>query len=146
MDRTPIVTVLLICIHHPMGWAATTPRKDSAMEPNQFTDSERLAIGKEIYDGLLTIPEAAKKYGTNYNVARTCLRKYRRQGKLPPKRGGSHVAAKPRIAPGMDELSSMDKEQLIDEVIKARAEAERAKKGYTVKGGGAEKEFIFLGN
>ena len=54
-----------------MGWAATTPRKDSAMEPNQFTDSERLAIGKEIYDGLLTIPEAAKKYGTNYNVART---------------------------------------------------------------------------
>ncbi len=116
------------------------------MEPNQFTDSERLAIGKEIYDGLLTIPEAAKKYETSYNVARTCLRKYRRQGNLPPKRGGSHVAAKPCIAPGMDELSSMDKEQLIDEVIKARAEAERAKKGYAVKGGGAEKEFIFLGN
>ena len=56
------------------------------------------------------------------------------------------MAAKPRIAPGMDELSSMGKEQLIDEVIKARAEAERAKKGYTVKGGGAEKEFIFLWN
>ena len=65
------------------------------MEPNQFTDSGSLAIGKETCDGLLTIPEAAKKYETSYNVARTCLGKYRRQGNLPPKRGGSYVAAKP---------------------------------------------------
>ena len=99
------------------------------MEQHSFTESERLDIGREIYDGLLTIPEAAAKYGTTYGVARTCLRKYRRQGNLPPKRGGSHVSAKPRANPNMEELSSMDREQLIDEVIKARAEAERAKKG-----------------
>lgn len=146
MDRTILVTLSLTCIHHPMGWAAHAPGKDSQMEQHSFTESERLDIGKEIYDGLLTIPEAAAKYGTTYGVARTCLRKYRRQGNLPPKHGGSHVSAKPRTNPSMEELSSMDREQLIDEVIRARVEAERAKKGYMVKGGGAEKEFISLGN
>ena len=40
----------------------------------------------------------------------------------------------------------MDEEELIDEVIKARVETERAKKGYAVKGGGPEKEFISLSN
>lgn len=116
------------------------------MEYPTFTDSERLDIGKEIYDGHLSIPEAAKKYATTYGVARTCLRKYRALNDLPPKRGGSHLAAKPRPQAGMDELCSMGREQLIDEVIKARAEAERAKKGYTAKGGGAAKEFTPLGN
>lgn len=45
-----------------------------------------------------------------------------------------------------DDLSNLSKEELIDEVIKARVETERAKKGYTVKGGGAEKEYISLKN
>lgn len=44
------------------------------------------------------------------------------------------------------DLESLSKEQLIDEIIKARVEAERAKKGYTVKGDGQEKEFISLKN
>ena len=44
------------------------------------------------------------------------------------------------------DLESLSKEQLIDEIIKARVEAERAKKGYTVKGDGQEKEFIGLKN
>ena len=38
----------------------------------------------------------------------------------------------------------MSTDQLISEVIKARVEAERAKKGYVVKGGCPEKEFINL--
>ena len=44
------------------------------------------------------------------------------------------------------DLESLSKEQLIDEIIEARVEAERAKKGYTVKGDGQEKEFISLKN
>ena len=44
------------------------------------------------------------------------------------------------------DLESLSKEQLIDEIIKARVEAERAKKGYTVKGDDQEKEFISLKN
>ena len=45
-----------------------------------------------------------------------------------------------------DGLESLSREELIDDVIKARVETERAKKGYVVKGGGLEKEFISLNN
>lgn len=45
-----------------------------------------------------------------------------------------------------NDLEFLSKEELIDEVIKARIETERAKKGYAVKGGGQEKEFISLSN
>ena len=43
-----------------------------------------------------------------------------------------------------EDLESMSTDQLINEVIKARVEAERAKKGYVVKRGGPEKKFINL--
>ena len=43
-----------------------------------------------------------------------------------------------------EDLESMSTDQLISEVIKARVEAERAKKGYVVKGSCPEKEFINL--
>ena len=42
----------------------------------------------------------------------------------------------------LDELGRLSKQQLIAEVIKARIEAERAKKGYEVEGGGQTKEFM----
>ena len=38
----------------------------------------------------------------------------------------------------------MTKDQLIDELIRAKAGELRAKKGYEVKGDGANKEFISL--
>lgn len=43
-------------------------------------------------------------------------------------------------------LSSLSKEELIDEVIKAKVGEARAKKGYEMKGGGANKEFVILNN
>lgn len=43
-----------------------------------------------------------------------------------------------------DDLESLSKDQLIDEVIKARIETERVKKGYAVKESGQGKEFISL--
>ena len=44
------------------------------------------------------------------------------------------------------DLGSMSKEELINELIKAKANELRAKKGYEVKGVGANKEFIPLSN
>ena len=41
---------------------------------------------------------------------------------------------------------NMTKEELIDELILAKANELRAKKGYEVRGVGANKEFIFLNN
>ena len=40
----------------------------------------------------------------------------------------------------------MSKEELINELIKAKANELRAKKGYEVKGDGADKEFVPINN
>ena len=40
----------------------------------------------------------------------------------------------------------MTKEELIKEIMKKDIEVARAKKGYTVKGGGKTKEFITINN
>ncbi len=101
-------------------------------------------VGKQIYDRLLTIPLAAEKYGVTYGVARRWLRSYRAAKGLPPMNQGFSKPMTDAEKASISELGSMTRDQLIDEVIKARADAERAKKGYTVKGGGAEKEFFSL--
>ena len=41
-----------------------------------------------------------------------------------------------------DDYASMTKEQLIEELMKARIRETRLKKGYTVKGVGAAKEYV----
>ena len=46
--------------------------------------------------------------------------------------------------PGLEEYESMTKEELIKELVRARIREERLKKGYEVKGVGAEKVFIPL--
>ena len=44
------------------------------------------------------------------------------------------------------EFREMSKEELINELIKAKANELRAKKGYEVKGVGANKEYVSLNN
>ena len=46
----------------------------------------------------------------------------------------------------LEDYQSMSKEQLIEELIKAKINEARAKKGYEVKGVGQNKEFISLNN
>lgn len=102
-------------------------------------------IGRQIYDHLLTIPSAAEKFGVTYSVARRWLREYRRTNRLPARNQGfSKAGTASGAKASCEDLEGMTRDQLIDEVIKARVEAERAKKGYTAKGGGAEKEFFSL--
>ena len=56
-------------------------------------------------------------------------------------------APKPVVLdPGLEEYESMTKEELIKELVRARIREERLKKGYEVKGVGAEKVFIPLSN
>lgn len=111
-----------------------------------FTKEERMQIGREIYTHEITISEAAEKYDVNWFTARSYMRQYRDLNNLPPMSDGQEElkAINKKKKQKYEDLESMSKEQLIDEVIKARVEAERAKKGYAVKGGGQEKEFINL--
>lgn len=120
---------------------------------NKYTLEERLEIGRQIYSHQLTVNEAAVKYDINHYTARDYMRYYRDKNNLPAMNSlyaKSQVPAstepKPKKYVKYDDLESLSKEELIDEVIKARVEAERTKKGYKVKGDGQEKEFISLKN
>ena len=104
----------------------------------KYTKEERLDIGRKIYDGEISRYEAAELYGINDQTARNYMRLYRDANQLPPKRGKRALSApscKDHRA-DMEELESMTKEQLIQELITARITEARLKKGYEVKGDG----------
>lgn len=71
---------------------------------------------------------------------------YKRSQGIPV---NSHNVSTPSIqsnSSDMQSYMSMSKEELINELIKAKANELRTKKGYEVKGVGADKEFIPLNN
>lgn len=114
----------------------------------RYTKEERLRIGREIYTNEITVYDASVKYQLNWYTTRQYLREYRKINNLQPKGNSSKQEEvqilKTNTKPKYDDLKEMSREELINEVIKARVEEERAKKGYKVKGGGAKKEFITL--
>ncbi len=112
----------------------------------KYTKEERLNIGREIYTHVISIGEAADKYDIDWYTARNYMRTYKDVNHLPSMSDGAEQlkALNEAKKNKFDDLESLTKDQLIDEVIKARIETERAKKGYAVKGSGQEKEFINL--
>ena len=100
----------------------------------KYSKEQRLLIGREIYSHELTLAQAAEKYQINPYTARDYMREYRDINHLEP------------MSDGSEDLQQMSKDELINEVIKARVAEERAKKGYLVKGDGQEKEFITSNN
>lgn len=104
----------------------------------KYTKEERLDIGRRIYDGELTPYEAADLYGINYYTARDYMRSYKEINKLPRKRKmNSQMTPLSKEPVGLEDLESMTKEELIREVVKARIQEARLKKGYEVKGDGS---------
>ena len=106
----------------------------------KYTKEERLDIGRRIYNGELTRFEAAAQYGVSENTARDYMRLYRDFNHLPPKNGTKCTVTPTSlqsIPADMEELAEMTKEELIQEVIKARIAEARLKKGYEVKGDGS---------
>lgn len=118
----------------------------------KYTLEQRLDIGREIYSRSITVNEAAIKYGINNYTAREYMRFYRDKNNLPPLNQNETIEISKKREKKKDQivdynsLESMTKDELIDEVIKARINIERAKKGYIVKGDGQEKAFISLNN
>lgn len=105
----------------------------------KYTKEERLDIGRQIYGGELTRFEAAAQYGISDQTARDYMRLYRDENHLPPKRAAKASIQAPSFqsaVAGMEELTSMTKEQLVQEILKARITEARLKKGYEVKGDG----------
>ena len=119
----------------------------------KYTKAERLDIGRRIYEGEIGRYQAAIEYGIHEHTARTYMRLYRDAYKLPPKNEKT-TTRKPRLAeaepistdPDLEEYASMTKEELIREIVRSKIREARLKKGYEVKGDGAEKVLSPLGS
>ena len=118
-----------------------------------ISKEQRIVIGKEIVDGLISAINAAEKYGISRATAQKYATDYRRANGLPVKSHRSRKIESPMITLknnassfDLEDYQSMSKEQLIEELIKAKINEARAKKGYEVKGVGQNKEFISLNN
>ena len=111
----------------------------------KYTKEERLDIGRRIYNNEFTRHEAMEEFDITETTGVNYIRMYRTQNNLPPRSCQDNPLKSKAVLPegktGYDEFDSMTREELIGEIIKARINEARAKKGYTVKGDGAEKTF-----
>ena len=117
----------------------------------KYTKEQRLDIAKRVYDGELTVEEAAVRYDLNPSSVKGYLRLYRAETGLPTRtrRKNARSYMQPSPEPGdssLKEYESMSKEELIDALVMARINEARLKKGYIVKGSGVEKEYLPIDN
>jgi transposase len=112
----------------------------------KFTREEKLDIGRQLYQKELTIGEAMKLYGMGRSTVTKCLTDYKRANGIPVRVQPSTRRPFTTAPTDIETYMSMSKEELINELIIAKANELRAKKGYEVKGVGASKEFVPLSN
>lgn len=119
-----------------------------------YTKEERCGIAEQIIKKEMSTTAMAAKLGLPRSTISAWVKNYR-DGKyegvtsVPLKDGENGKKANPkRKTPDIDleAYQTMTKEELINELIRAKANELRAKKGYEVKGDGADKEFISLRN
>lgn len=112
----------------------------------KYTKEQRLDIGYQIYNGKLSRYQAAEKYDISVQTARDYMRLYRDVNNLAPKKSGHNLSITSKSAQsvpsGIDDLEAMSKEDLINEIVKARINEARLKKGYEVKGDGSVIRYV----
>jgi len=112
-----------------------------------YTKEQRLDIGHQVYDGDITKYEAAEKYKISVHTVRDYMRLYRDVNNLPPRNGIYNIGAvandQSTVTPaGLKDFQAMTKEELVDALVMSKITEARLKKGYVVKGVGANKQFI----
>lgn len=120
----------------------------------KYSKEERIEVGRKIHDSGLSNLRAAEMYGISEESARRYRIMYEQSEGIehnPSKARKEKVNPAALIPPDEPlvsslDLSSMTKEELIEELMKSRIREARLKKGYIVKGVGAEKEYIPLDN
>ena len=113
----------------------------------KYTKEQRLDIGRGIYDDEITKYDAAEQYDISYQTARDYMRLYRNVNHLPPKRGrpSSSETSVQKPVPesiNLEVYEAMSKDELIQELLKARIAEARLKKGYEVKGDGSVIHYV----
>lgn len=109
----------------------------------KYTKDERLDIGRRIYQGEITLAAAATHYEIDYYTARAYLRLYKASinVSIPREISGHGDDNTLSDEPNASQYENMTREELLDELIRAKVNEARAKKGYEVKGDGRNKVF-----
>ena len=108
----------------------------------KYTKEQRLDIGRRVVEHEYTYAEAAEVYEISFPTVANYVKEFKSvnnvgiDGRFSRKRGATEEIE------SIEALSKLSKDELINEVIKAKIEEARAKKGYIVKGVGVNKEFI----
>ena len=102
------------------------------------TPEEKETIVLEYLDGRAGYKSVAQSHDINERLLHRWIEKYRENGieGLTSKKRGNN----PNLGKHNRHLSEVEK--LKKELLKKEIEIERLKKGYQVKGGGAQKEFV----
>ena len=100
---------------------------------------ERLNIGRRVFTQEISKEKGASEYNISITTVVNYVKEYMQANKISivPKVDTSEIIETP-------DYSMMSKEELINEIMKKDIEVARAKKGYTVKGGGKTKEYNIL--
>lgn len=112
----------------------------------KFTKDEQLDIGRRMYNKEITYIEAMNLYNISESCAHKYMTDYKKSQGIPLMQHSKSGSSIQLASSDMEAYMSMSKEELINELIKAKANELRAKKGYEVKGVGVNKEFIPLSN
>ena len=118
----------------------------------KYSKEERLEVGRKIHESGLSNLNAGIMFGISEESARRYRILYEQSQGIKHDSSRAHkcpVDTAALITPGepmssSDDYSSMTREELIEELMKSKIREARLKKGYLVKGGGADKEYILL--
>ena len=121
----------------------------------KYTYEERIEIGRVIYTTGLSCADAMDKYNLSHGSVERYISMYKEANGIKGTRSISNENPTPKQLSRVRQMTSdydietykaMSKEELIDEIIRAKVNEARAKKGYEVKGDGASKEYNSLSN
>jgi len=106
---------------------------------NMRTPEEKEAIVLEYLNGIVGYREVAAAHDVNSELLQRWIKKYRASG-IEGLRSRTGKHSNPKARKHNRHLSEVEK--LKKELLKKEIEIERLKKGYLVKGGGDQKEFV----
>lgn len=117
----------------------------------KYSLEEKMDIGRQMYLHEITYKDAMERYDISESCAHKYMTDYKRAQGIPLKQSGcrkesSFPLQSSGTSPDIETYMAMSKEELINELILAKANELRAKKGYEVKGVGADREYISLNN
>ena len=124
----------------------------------KYTKEERLKIGKQIHEARLSDRNASKLFGICEESARRYRILYEQTAGIEHIHLKNGTPSEPAMPPSVrnrkkgsstaadtaSDYESMTKEELIRELMEAKIREARLKKGYEVKGVGADREYILL--